>query len=218
MSGIDILLAIVALLMSITFHEFCHAWMADRLGDPTGRLQGRLTLNPIAHIDLFGTVIFPLLLISLNQLPFGWAKPVQYNPYNLSNARRDGALIALAGPLANILIAILVAIPFKYLANTVFAATPGYQLLYIMFVVNVSLFAFNMLPFPPLDGSKVLGLIVPDRFAYQYGVYLAKGARYFSIIILLDFIVLRNLFGFSVIMKLTSAIAEHIRIFISLGT
>src|SRR3972149_7760423 len=109
----DILASIIALGIAITVHEAAHAWMSDRLGDPTARLMGRLSLNPIKHIDLYGTVLVPLLLIiARSPLLFGWAKPVMFDPYNLKNPRKDGALIALSGPVSNMIVAVLLSILF----------------------------------------------------------------------------------------------------------
>jgi len=152
-------------LMAITFHELAHGWVAYRLGDPTPKAQGRLTLNPISHLDPLGAL---LLLVA----GFGWAKPVQVNPYYFKGDRQKGMmLVALAGPLANILIAFIGAVLFNYLGNF------G-NLTYIFFsnwvIINIYLAAFNLLPVPPLDGSKILAGLLPKsslNFIYSLEGY-----------------------------------------------
>src|SRR3990167_5250812 len=144
---------VIAFLLALTIHEFAHALAADRLGDPTPRVQGRLTLNPVAHIDLFGTILLPLfLLLTRAPILFGWAKPVMFDPYNLANPRRDAALISFAGPLSNLLVAIILALlirlstGFPTLAMGVIGlvATP-------LILLNVVLAIFNLIPIHPLD-------------------------------------------------------------------
>ncbi len=151
---------VIALLVAITVHEFSHALAADRLGDPTPRLQGRLTLNPIAHLDPIGTL---MLLIAR----FGWGKPVPIDPYNLQNPRRDSAIISLAGPGSNFILATLLSIilrlslfgPFAFLA--VSFLTP-------IIVLNVYLGLFNLLPIAPLDGFKIVLGFLPRDLALQW--------------------------------------------------
>ncbi len=147
---------IVALIMvvSIAVHEFSHALTADRLGDPTPRAQGRLTLNPLAHLDPFGTIL--LLLMG-----FGWGKPVQYDPYNLNNVHRDSAFIALAGPVSSLLLAVLGAVVFRVVGEA--AGIIGIIVEYVV-RLNVMLAVFNLLPIYPLDGFRVVaGMIPHDR-------------------------------------------------------
>jgi len=158
------------LLAAITIHEFAHAWLADRLGDPTPRVQERVTLNPLAHLDPVGTAM--LLLIG-----FGWGKPVQFDPYNLKNPVRDAALIAAAGPASNLLMALLLAIILPLIINLSPITGP-----FLLVVLQVSIFyncmlaIFNLLPLHPLDGGKILSALLPpttaieyDRFMYRYG-------------------------------------------------
>lgn len=151
---------------SAIIHEYAHGWMADRLGDPTARYAGRLTLNPRAHIDLWGTILMPiiLLLVSGGSFLFGYAKPVPYNPYNLKDQKWGPALVGLAGPLANLLLAVC----FSLLIRAGFYNTPTLATFYYIIArVNVMLLFFNLLPIPPLDGSKVLYAVLP---ASAYGV------------------------------------------------
>lgn len=155
---------VVALLIALTVHEFAHAYVADRLGDPTPRAQGRLTLNPLAHLDLWGTVLILLLR-------FGWAKPVQINPTNFVNWRRDSIIVAAAGPLANITLLFVVGIPYKMgllELREMGSMAPLSMLLVEMMWLNAMLGVFNLLPLPPLDGSRILVGVLPPAQAVAY--------------------------------------------------
>lgn len=159
--------AFIILIASLSFHEAAHAWAADRLGDPTARMLGRLTLNPIAHIDWIGTVLFPLVGM-LSGLPLiGWAKPVPVDVRNLKAPRRDFALVALAGPVSNLVLAVGAALLLKAQGGLV--PEQGQTLLtvtlYTAVFLNVLLAMFNLLPVPPLDGGNVLAGIVPESMA-----------------------------------------------------
>ena len=161
----DALPSLAVLILSLSFHEAAHAWAADRLGDPTARHLGRLTLNPLAHIDWIGTVLFPLIA-SLSGVPLiGWAKPVPVDARNLRHPRRDFALVALAGPVSNLILATLAAIAFEILAKTSGYVNIGGQILITAVLLNVLLALFNMFPIPPLDGGNVLMGLVPLRTA-----------------------------------------------------
>ena len=152
------------LIISITIHEFAHAWVADKLGDPTPRYQGRVTLNPLAHLDPLGTAA--LLFIG-----FGWGKPVMFDPYNLKDQQRDTALIALAGPASNILMALVIAI----IAGFVGAASPLFNLIVsLSLFYNVMLAIFNLVPVSPLDGSKILMGILPKETAYEFEKFMGR--------------------------------------------
>lgn len=165
--NMTILFSFIALILAITIHEFAHALTADRLGDPTPRSNGRLTLNPKSHIDPIGTILLPLLG-ALSGLPvIGWAKPVPIDPYNLSNPKRDELIISLAGPASNLLIAITFAILSQFLPINSF-------LVYMIIVINVSLAIFNLLPIPPLDGSKILLNLLPEKQSYEWQEALEK--------------------------------------------
>ncbi len=157
-------ISVIALLIAITIHEFSHAVAADYLGDPTPRLQGRLTPNPLAHLDRMGTLF--LLMFG-----FGWGKPVQFDPYNLKNPRRDAAIISFAGPLSNFILAILCAILLRLiiLFNLSFLQTIGSIILPPIILLNVVLAVFNLLPIHPLDGFKIVGgLLSPERAKEWY--------------------------------------------------
>jgi len=152
----------VVLVAAITIHEFAHAWMADYLGDPTPRSQDRVTLDPRAHLDPIGTVM--LLFIG-----FGWGKPVMFDPYNLKDPKKDAALIALAGPASNLILALLMAILLPIIATLV-PAIAGITLhvLGLLLFFNVMLALFNLVPVYPLDGSKILLALLPEDFSYEY--------------------------------------------------
>lgn len=170
----------IAFVIAITIHEFAHAFTADRLGDPTPRVQGRLSLNPLAHIDMIGTVLVPLFLIlSRSPIVFGWAKPVQFDPYNLENPRRDAAIISFAGPASNLLLAAVTAIIIHASSFSGFHPALVTAIAYPIALINVVLAVFNLIPIHPLDGGKILvGLLPPDiaydwdRILRQYGLIL----------------------------------------------
>ena len=164
MSEIIQIFGFVVLIFSIVIHEFSHGWMADQLGDPTARFMGRLTLNPIPHIDPMGSVILPLfLLLSGSGFIIGWAKPVPYNPYNLKDQKKGPALVALAGPLSNLTIAVIFGVLSRILVAQGGVAYANEILFFNLIILyNVLLAVFNLVPLPPLDGSKILGAILPQ--------------------------------------------------------
>ena len=177
----------IILIFSIIIHEVSHGFVADKLGDPTARLQGRLTLNPKPHIDLFGSIILPLILIiSHSPMLFGWAKPVPFDPFNLKNPRKDSALISLAGPSANFIIAILFSIIARILVLINFS---GFEFFYSLAVstvlLNVVLGVFNLIPIHPLDGFKVVGGLLSEKQANEW-----YQLERFGIIFLLAFLFL----------------------------
>jgi Zn-dependent protease len=149
---------VIILVIVITVHEFCHAWAGHMLGDVTAKAHGRLTLNPLAHIDPFMTLILPVTLILLGSpVVFGAAKPVPFNPYAVRHGKWGAALVALAGPTSNLAMATFVAL---YLRLLPIQGLPGQFLLQFV-LINIAFFIFNMIPFPPLDGSRVLYAILP---------------------------------------------------------
>ncbi|PYX38481.1 MAG: site-2 protease family protein [Acidobacteria bacterium] len=191
---VDILFQLIVFLFAISFHESAHAWTANRCGDPTARMLGRITLNPIKHIDPVGTVLLPLIA-SVARIPMlGWAKPTPVNPQNFKNPVRDDILTSVAGPISNFLVAggalcvlalisfvsplghqIVHAIPFVYpnrlellAAQTGSALIPLSLLAYELMVINIVLGVFNLIPIPPLDGSHVIRHFLPDPILRVY--------------------------------------------------
>ena len=154
----ELVVVLPAVLFAITFHEVAHGWIADRLGDPTARLSGRLTLNPIAHLDPVGAIM--LILVK-----FGWAKPVPVNPMNLRNPLRDMIWVAAAGPVANLIVAAASLLLYRWSGalEIPFLADPIRALLGSSFIINRNLAAFNLIPIPPLDGSQILKGLLPRR-------------------------------------------------------
>ncbi|MCK4891377.1 MAG: site-2 protease family protein [Candidatus Pacebacteria bacterium] len=152
---------VAILVFSAVIHEFAHGWMADSLGDPTARHMGRLTLNPIPHIDLMGSVLIPLfLIISGVGIIFAWAKPVPYNPYNLRDKKNGEMLVALAGPISNLIIAVIFGIIVRVMIMQEINSSI-IMLFGLIIFINILLAIFNLLPIPPLDGSKILFHFLP---------------------------------------------------------
>lgn len=199
MFGLDDLIRLViwlpVFILAVSVHEAAHAWAAWRLGDPTAVVQGRLTLNPKAHLDPFGTIMF--IISALTGFGFGWAKPVPVNPYNLRNPNRDMALVAAAGPASNVLQAFFWTAVLAFLVS-LFRLFPGairyaFEPVFDFFVqicfagvfVNLGLAAFNMIPLPPLDGSRILRLFLPDNLRWRMDYLEATGIGFILLIVLL---------------------------------
>jgi len=165
MNTIDIIYSIIILVFSVVIHEVSHGYMALLLGDPTAKYEKRLTLNPIRHIDIFGSIIVPIAT-SFTGVTFGWAKPVPYNPYNLRNPKWGELLIAIAGPISNFVIALICVFVLDYLAALLHFNDAILKLLVMIIVVNIGLMIFNLMPLYPLDGSKILFAFIPAQYEY----------------------------------------------------
>lgn len=158
---------VVILILSIIIHEVAHGYAANFLGDPTAKLAGRLTLNPIPHIDPIGSLLIPgLLAVSGTGFLFGWAKPVPYNPYNLRNQRWGEAIVAIAGVATNFLLAVVFALIVRYTAGA--GMTSAASIAQYVVLVNLSLALFNLIPIPPLDGFTFLRGILPFRYSMAF--------------------------------------------------
>jgi Zn-dependent protease len=189
MDILSIVLSLFVLLFAITIHEASHGWAALKMGDPTAYALGRVSLNPIVHIDLFGTIIMPVLLVLIGAPAFGWAKPVPVNPYNLRNPRRDNLWVSLAGPASNLSVALAALVLIRILRAVFPGITQflrgflmaGYRLppgfypleglslvLFYAVLINAYLAVFNLIPVPPLDGSGILSGLLSDRAAAAY--------------------------------------------------
>lgn len=184
MDGITAIVYVAVLIMSVVIHEVAHGYAADALGDPTARLQGRLTLNPLKHLDWVGSVIFPLFLVLINA-PFllGWAKPVPFNPYNFKRHRKWGpALVAAAGPASNIAVALIFGV-FIRIAPNIGLDTPGFiTIVGAIVLLNVVLAVFNLLPVPPLDGHHILFALLPERMNHIKQFIMRYSIVFFMIV------------------------------------
>ena len=202
--GPDMIYAIPGLLIAMTVHEWAHAKVADNLGDYTPRMQGRLTLNPISHID-------PIGLIMLFFAQIGWAKPVPINPNNFSNYRNGMMQVSLAGPLSNLIVAlvatVLFALTFKYNMSAHWLTA----ILQLIIIYNVNFAIFNLVPIPPLDGSKVLLSLLPGEMAYKYETSII--ARYSFILLIL--LVFTGILGF-IIRPISGLIISFLNIIVSI--
>lgn len=162
------------IILAVTLHEASHAFVAYKLGDPTAKLLGRVTANPIPHIDLFGTVLVPLLLGFMTKFSFvfGWAKPVPVSPANFKQPKRDNALVALAGPFSNLVMCLIWACLMKI--SIMLNPLSNMGILFLLFtakagiMINLILFLLNLIPIPPLDGSRVVSALLPGKYAYYY--------------------------------------------------
>lgn len=172
--------SLVVLLFSVMIHELAHGYVASSLGDPTAKYEGRLSLNPLRHIDPFGSIILPLLLfVSGSSILFGWAKPVPVNPYNFRDKKWGELKVSFAGPASNISLAIVFGLILRFMPEAIIFANPGIKiaLTYIV-AINIWLAVFNLIPVPPLDGSWILFSFLPDKlyqvknFLRQYGIII----------------------------------------------
>ena len=191
-----LLIQIPILLVTLTIHEFSHGYVAYLLGDDTAKRAGRLTLNPISHID-------PVGLLMLFIVRIGWAKPVPVNPYNFNNQKRDMAITAAAGPAANFVMAIILSVFFNLLKatnpNLLYSGSVMTQfftgMLVYAILINLALGIFNLIPIPPMDGSKILGGFLSDEAYYKYTAQERKGAQILMIIFAISFVFRLNIIG-----------------------
>ena len=184
-SIMEIIYLIIALVVCITVHEAAHAWVALKLGDPTAQIEGRVSLNPMRHLDILGTI---MIFIA----HFGWGKPVPYDYHNLRHPRRDSALISVAGPVTNLLTALLVAVLIKYISMPL----PIFELLRAIYTLSIVLFLFNLIPISPLDGSKLLGLLIPRSKEAAYQRFISQGPVLIILLIIGDRLI-HEVSGFS---------------------
>lgn len=176
----SLLLAFAVVLASLTVHEWAHAWTADRLGDPTARMLGRVSFNPMVHVDILGTIVLPLIAVFSGFPILGWAKPVPVNISRLRHPKRDFMIVAAAGPASNLVMAFIAAMLFRAVTSDETVTLSGLPMvLYMAVRINVLLAVFNMLPIPPLDGGNVLAGLLPDSMGG-----LIHGLRQFGFIIL----------------------------------
>lgn len=182
MDPVTIILIVVIIILSVVVHEVAHGYAALWLGDTTAHYAGRLTLNPVKHLDLFGSIIVPLIL-SFSGVIFGWAKPVPYNPYNLRNRRWGELMVAIAGPISNILLAVIFGMFIRLTAGDGVGMTTVVYTASLIVHVNIVLAIFNMIPVPPLDGSKILFALLPNQYD-KYKIVLER----FGFLLILFFV------------------------------
>ena len=204
-----IVLGIIPVLFAITVHETAHGWVAKYFGDKTAWMLGRLTLNPIKHIDPIGTILVPLLMYTFTGFVFGWAKPVPVNSRNLRNPKRDMAIVALAGPVANLLMALGWAL---FIRMAVLINIPEFSepLIYVGIVgitINLVLALLNLLPIPPLDGSRILSWALPGRWGYYYNQFEQYGFYLLVLLLMTNSLSVILGYPFAITMKLFFTIA-----------
>ena len=208
----SLVLLVFILATAITVHEFSHAWMAWKLGDPTAKSQGRVSLNPLRHLDPLGTLMVFIAHI-------GWGKPVPVNPQNFKNPIRDNALVSAAGPLSNLLTAMAMGYPLKFFATheRLYGSAFLTDLFSGFIMISIVLFLFNLLPFKPLDGAGILGFFIPRKHFFKYEKFMEDHVGHFMVFILIDMFIFRQYLGFSIVGMLIIKPAEYIIQFIMLG-
>lgn len=209
MTLVTIIAFVLAVGLAIIIHEVSHGLMADRLGDPTPRLMGRLSLDPRVHYDRIGTTLLIITSVlaatGAPVIPFGWAKPVLFDPYNLKNPRRDAALISLAGPASNLILAVVLSIILRLISSPFSSLGILTIILYPAIVINVALAIFNLVPIHPLDGGKIFVGILPEKDALEADIFLK---RYGTLILL--FLIFPTVGGQSPISMVISPIVHFI--------
>lgn len=161
---IQFIFSLIILVMSVVIHEVSHGYTAQMFGDPTPRLQGRLTLNPIKHLDILGSLVVPFLTFIAGGVIFGWAKPVEINPYNMANPKKGELFTALAGPVSNLVLALVFGLVIRYgMAENLLSEGFLFFSIFVV-IINLTLAIFNLIPIPPLDGSKILFSLLPAKY------------------------------------------------------
>lgn len=192
----DFLFIIIILIMSVVIHEVSHGYAALALGDPTAKYQGRLTLNPISHLDPIGSFFVPLIGYFAGGFIVGWAKPVPFNPYNLRNQRWGEALVAVAGPISNIALAILFGLTIRFLPEYINISQSFLNLASSVVLINIILAIFNLIPIPPLDGSKILFAFLPYKWQTLRQSFERFGLILVFIFILFIWQIMSHIIGF----------------------
>ncbi len=190
MQGLETVYSLIILMMSVVLHEVSHGYAAAILGDPTAKYAGRLTLNPLKHLDPMGSFIVPILTTMIGGMTFGWAKPVPYNPYNLKGGKWGPAIVAVAGPAANLFLAVFFSLILHSSLSEIYLSANAIPLIAGAIQINIILFIFNMIPVPPIDGSKILFSLIPYRYNHivefleKYQLMLVLLVIFFSDIII----------------------------------
>lgn len=205
-STFELAFVIPSVIIALTVHEAAHAISALWLGDKTAKYEGRVTLNPLAHLDIWGSLMFILFGI-------GWGKPVPINPHNFLNPKRDQALVALAGPMSNLLLAAIASIPLKLTDGTF--SNLGLTFLFVFLNINITLCALNLLPIPPLDGSKILSIFLPNRLFLKYQNFIHANVSYVLILFFADLYLLPKITdGFSIFSSIIQVISGILKMII----
>lgn len=189
----ETIIVIAIVMLSVVLHEVAHGYAANALGDPTARLQGRLTLNPISHLDIFGSILVPTITWLSGGFIFGWAKPVPYNPYNLRAGKWSEAYVAAAGPATNLLLALMFGLLIRFGASVLPEGVLSIAVL--ITVTNIALMVFNLIPVPPLDGSKILMAALPLPWVARFQQLERYGFIFVFIIVLVAWRFIAPLIG-----------------------
>jgi Zn-dependent protease len=193
------IISFLSLIIAITIHEFSHALVADKLGDPTPRSMGRLSLNPMAHADMVGTILLPLISAFTGIPTIGWAKPVIIDPFNFRHPKRDEILVSIAGPLSNLLLALILS-----LVSNLFHVQSIF--IYLLVLINISLFVFNLIPVPPLDGSKIILNLLPSESSIKW----QEAFDHYGFILIIILVFLPVINGQSIISAVMSPLVKII--------